>query len=71
MFRLLCGSNIDTLTLARNARTSLELSDWFYGAPPQGEMIIGKLPNKRNPRLWERDGKEKVQQESGLNAKKT
>jgi hypothetical protein len=34
-------------------------------------MIIGKLPNKRNPRLWERDGKEKVQQESGLNAKKT
>ena len=71
MFRLLNGSNIDTLTLARNARASLELIDWFYGAPPQGKMIIGKLPNKRNSRLWERDGKEKVQQESGLNAKKT
>jgi hypothetical protein len=51
------GSSIDTLTLARNARTSPEMIDRFYAAPLQGEMNIDKLQGKRNPRPWEQSGK--------------
>ena len=57
MFRLMFGSSIDTLTLARNARTSPEMIDRFYAAPLQGEMNIDKLQGKRNPRPWEHSGK--------------
>jgi hypothetical protein len=53
MFRLLYGQAIDTLTLARNARTSPEMIDRFYAAPLQGEMNIDKLQSKRRPRPWE------------------
>ena len=48
------GANtVDTLTLARNARTSPEMIDRFYAAPLQGEMNVGELQSKRRPRLWE------------------
>lgn len=53
MFRLLYGRNIDTLTLARNARTSPEMIDRFYAAPLQGEMNVSLLQSKRKPRPWE------------------
>ena len=53
MFRLLYGRAIDTLTLARNARTSPEMIDRFYAAPLQGEMNIEMLQSRRNPRPWE------------------
>ena len=53
MFRLLYGRAIDTLTLARNARTSPEMIDRFYAAPLQGEMNIELLQSRRNPRPWE------------------
>ena len=53
MFRLLYGRSIDTLTLARNARTSPEMIDRFYAAPLQGEMNVGELQSKRRPRPWE------------------
>jgi len=53
MFRLLYGHAIDTLTLARNARTSPEMIDRFYAAPLQGEMNVEILQRKRNPRPWE------------------
>ena len=53
MFRLLFGRTVDTLTLARNARTSPEMIDRFYAAPLQGEMNVGELQSKRRPRLWE------------------
>ena len=53
MFRLLYGRGIDTLTLARNARTSPEMIDRFYAAPLQGEMNIEQLQSKRKPRPWE------------------
>ena len=53
MFRLMFGSSIDTLTLARNARTSPEMIDRFYAAPLQGEMNVGELQSKRLPRLWD------------------
>jgi hypothetical protein len=53
MFRLLFGRTVDTLTLARNARTSPEMIDRFYAAPLQGEMNVGELQRKRRPRPWE------------------
>ena len=49
MFRLLFGRTVDTLTLARNARTSPEMIDRFYAAPLQGEMNVGELQSKRRP----------------------
>ena len=54
MFRLLYGASIDTLKLARNARTSPEMIDRFYAAPLMGEMAIQELQAKRRPRPWER-----------------
>jgi hypothetical protein len=54
MFRLLYGASIDTLKLARNARTSPEMIDRFYAAPLMGEMAIQKLQAKRRPRPRER-----------------
>jgi hypothetical protein len=53
MFRLMFGRPVDTLTLARNARTSPEMIDRFYAAPLQGEMNVGELQSKRRPRPWE------------------
>ncbi len=53
MFRLMFGRAVDTLTLARNARTSPEMIDRFYAAPLQGEMNVGELQSKRRPRPWE------------------
>jgi hypothetical protein len=47
------GRGVDTLTLARNARTSPEMIDRFYAAPLQGEMNVGELQSKRRPRPWE------------------
>ena len=46
-------ASVDTLTLARNARTSPEMIDRFYAAPLQGEMNVGELQSKRRPRPWE------------------
>jgi len=54
MFRLLYGASIDTLKLARNARTSPEMIDRFYAAPLMGEMAVQELQAKRRPRPWER-----------------
>jgi len=53
MYRLLFGRGIDTLTLARNARTSPEMIDRFYAAPLQGEMNVAMLQSKARPRPWE------------------
>jgi len=53
MYRLLFGRGIDTLTLARNARTSPEMIDRFYAAPLQGEMNVAMLQSKSRPRPWE------------------
>mgnify|MGYP000067428035 FL=1 len=43
MFRLINGEGIDTITLARNARTSSEMIDRFYTKYLTGEMNIAKL----------------------------
>ena len=43
MFRLINGGGIDSITLARNARTSSEMIDRFYTKYLTGEMNIAKL----------------------------
>ena len=47
MFRLLDGDKIDLLTLARNARTSVEMIDRFYASQLTGEMNIEALQSTR------------------------
>jgi hypothetical protein len=47
MFRLLYGGRIDLLTLARNARTSVEMIDKHYASRLTGEMNIELLHAKR------------------------
>ncbi len=47
-FRLLYGHGIDLLTLARNARTSLEMIDKFYASELRAEMNVGMLHSRRS-----------------------
>jgi integrase len=51
MFRLLYGSGINTLALARNARTSVEMIDRFYAKPLSGEMNIAMLQSRRDRKI--------------------
>jgi len=46
-FRLIFGGNIDLLTLARNARTSVEMIDKFYASTLSAEMNIALLLGRR------------------------
>lgn len=46
-YRLLYGQGIDLLTLARNARTSLEMIDKFYASELRAEMNVGMLHSRR------------------------
>lgn len=50
MYRLLFGDGINTLALARNARTSVEMIDRFYAKPLSGEMNIAMLQSRRRKR---------------------
>ncbi len=52
MYRLLFGDGINTLLLARNARTSVEMIDRFYAKPLSGEMNIEALQARRRPRKF-------------------
>lgn len=52
MFRLLFGDAINTLALARNARTSVEMIDRFYAKPLTGEMNIEMLQSRRRRRRY-------------------
>lgn len=47
MFRLLYGKGIDLLTLARNARTSVQMIEEFYASNLTAEMNIGLLQSRR------------------------
>lgn len=46
-FRLLYGKDIDLITLARNARTSVEMIEKFYSSNLSAEMNIDLLQGKR------------------------
>jgi hypothetical protein len=50
MYRLIFGDGINTLMLARNARTSVEMIDRFYAKPLTGEMNVAMLQSKRRKR---------------------
>ena len=50
MFRLTLGESIDLLTLARNARTSVEMIERFYAKPLQAEMNVDKIQSMRQKR---------------------
>ncbi|WP_233254995.1 phage integrase SAM-like domain-containing protein [Limnohabitans sp. T6-5] len=47
MFRLLFGQGIDMLTLARNARTSVQMIEQFYASSLDGEMNVAMLQSRR------------------------
>jgi len=47
-FRLLYGQGIDLLTLARNARTSVEVINNHYASTVQGEQNIALLQSRRS-----------------------
>lgn len=47
MFRLLFGKGIDLLTLARNARTSVQMIEEFYASNLTAEMNIDLLQSRR------------------------
>jgi hypothetical protein len=47
MFRLLNADGIDMLTLARNARTSVEMIERFYASELTGEMNIDVIQSQR------------------------
>lgn len=49
MFRLLYGQGIDMLTLARNARTSVQMIERFYASALDGEMNVAMLQSRRAP----------------------
>jgi integrase len=48
MFRLLYGQGIDMLTLARNARTSVQMIERFYASALDGEMNVAMLQSRRS-----------------------
>ena len=47
MFRLLFGHGIDMLTLARNARTSVQMIELFYASSLDGEMNVKMIQSRR------------------------
>ena len=62
MYRLMFGDGINTLALARNARTSVEMIDRFYAKPLSGEMNIDMLQSKRRSRkMFDGDSASAVQ----------
>lgn len=48
MFRLLYGGNIDLLTLAKNARTSVEMIEKFYASTLAAETNVSLLHSRRS-----------------------
>jgi hypothetical protein len=50
MFRLTEGDNIDYITLAKNARTSVEMIEKHYASQLEGELNIDMLQSKRRKR---------------------
>lgn len=48
MYRLLYGVGMDLLTLARNARTSVEMIDRFYASHLEGEQNIAMIQSRRS-----------------------
>lgn len=54
-FRLLYGEGIDVLTLARNARTSVEMIERHYASTLNGEMNVDLIQSKRRRKPGKKD----------------
>jgi hypothetical protein len=52
MWRLMLGEGVNTLALARNARTGVDMIDRFYAKPLSGEMNVEMLQSKRRKRSY-------------------
>jgi integrase len=50
MWRLMLGDGVNTLALARNARTGVDMIDRFYAKPLSGEMNVAMLQSRRRKR---------------------
>ena len=50
MWRLMLGDGVNTLALARNARTGVDMIDRFYAKPLSGEMNVAMLQSRRRRR---------------------
>lgn len=50
MWRLMLGDGVNTLALARNARTGVDMIDRFYAKPLSGEMNVEMLQSHRRRR---------------------
>ena len=44
------GDGVNTLALARNARTGVDMIDRFYAKPLSGEMNVAMLQSRRRRR---------------------
>jgi integrase len=53
-FRLIYGGNIDLLTLARNARTSVEMIEKFYASTLSAEMNVALIHGRRRSPIMHR-----------------
>ena len=51
MYRLIYGNGMDLLTLATNARTSVDMIVRFYASQLTGEMNIDMIQSRRARRL--------------------
>lgn len=47
MYRLIYGGEINLLTLARNARTSIAMIERFYASRLEGGMVVDELHKKK------------------------
>lgn len=56
MLRLVNGDGIDSLVLARNARTSVEMIDSFYARPLTGEMKVDMLHSRKKKKKAVEEG---------------
>jgi hypothetical protein len=51
------GDGVNTLALARNARTGVDMIDRFYAKPLSGEMNVEMLQSRRRKRqIFDGDG---------------
>jgi hypothetical protein len=55
MLRLTLGEQVDLLTLARNARTSVEMIERFYARPLQSEMNVDKIQSMRKKKSLKKE----------------
>lgn len=60
MLRLVNGDGIDSLVLARNARTSVEMIDRFYARPLTGEMKVDMLHSRKKKKKAVEEGYDDV-----------